>query len=226
MIQGYAIYLRTHRETGKQYAGCVWGSKEKWTAEKACVRRWKYEDWAGLSNIFGGFDSKIVLAERRTDAPPMSDGLYHIRIAVDEARVMDTIPTALCLNKISPLLQLKANWLNEYIRRLGQQKAGRKNAASGHMRRISALGRTPEHQRAAGNANVASGHIFRIATKVSCAAGGRIGGKAAVASKRAQGIPIFPVGVQQRNGFSTSHRRWHLARGIVNPQCKLCASKG
>jgi hypothetical protein len=229
MIQGYAIYLRTHRETGQQYVGCVWGSKVNWVAEKACVKRWKYEDWLGIAGLFGGFDSTIVLTEKRVDAPAMSEGLYHIRIAVDEARVMEAIPTVLCLNKISPLLQLKPNWLNEEIRKLGQQKAGRRNAVSGHMRRIGALGRTHAHQVAAGQANVTSGHIYRVNAALTADDRHRIvvlGGRAAVAAKRAKGTPIFPVGVQQRNGVRAMHRRWHILRGIVNPRCELCISKG
>ena len=53
MIQGYAIYLRTHRETGMQYGGCCWWTKPQQTPEKACHVRWKVEDKAGIRGLFG-----------------------------------------------------------------------------------------------------------------------------------------------------------------------------
>lgn len=229
MIQGYAIYLRTHRETGQQYAGAVWGSKEHWLAKKACLRRWKEEDKAGLAGVFGDFDSEIILVERRADAPAMSDGLYHIRIAVDEAKAIEEIPTLLCLNRVSPLLQLNSKWLNEEIHAIGRQKAGRHNASSGHMKRISALGRTPEHQRMAGLANVANGHLEKLNAATSQkerSRRGKLGGPASVAAKRAKGIPIFPVGLQRANGILTTHRRYHIAKRVLNPKCELCVPKG
>jgi hypothetical protein len=107
MIQGYAIYLRTHRETGKQYGGMCWWTKPTQTPEKACKRRWRTEDMKGIGGLFGGFDSKIILSEKRADAPEMSEGLYRIRIFVDESKVVDRIPRKKRLNRISPLVQIQ-----------------------------------------------------------------------------------------------------------------------
>lgn len=75
MILGYAIYLRTHRATGKQYGGMVWWTKPNQTAEKACMRRWKNQDRHGIHGFFGGFDSQIILRERNE--------LMHIRVPKD-----------------------------------------------------------------------------------------------------------------------------------------------
>ncbi len=125
MIQGYAIYLRTHLATGKQYAGCVWGTKGNWTAEKACMRRWRQEDRAGIRGLFGGFDSKIILSEKRSAAPQCSEGLYRIRIAVDENHVVNSIPITLRLNVAAPLSQLDVGFFNEEYHRIGGRAAGR-----------------------------------------------------------------------------------------------------
>jgi hypothetical protein len=305
MIQGYAIYLRTHRETGKQYAGAVWGSGSSWSPEKAATIRWKAEDRKGIRKLFGGFESKILLSERRDDAPTCSETLYRIRIAVDEDRAIMQIPSGLRLNIVSPLIHCHPLFANEETarangrrmgaingpksnitnkkngtgiygltqaqkiergRKAGQtnlksgfiQKLGQDSAKSGHIQRIGALARTPEHQRAAGLANVASGHIYRVNAALTFedrSRSGKLGGTAAVASKRAKGIPIFPVEAQRKNGLQQGpvtgnrmvrekrgvfaqtpeqlqiaqilgrHVRWHISRGIVNPDCTLCSQK-
>src|SRR5258708_28898728 len=123
MIQGYAIYLRTHRETGRQYGGCVWWTNSNGTAEKSCARRWKIEDRIGIRGLFGGFDSKMILTEVRSDAPEMSEGLYRIRIASDEQTTIDRIAADRRLNLINPLGVFGGLELREEFCRLGGRNA-------------------------------------------------------------------------------------------------------
>lgn len=143
MIQGYAIYLRTHRKTGQQYGGMVWWTTPTQTAEKACRIRWQAEDRRGIRCLFGGFDSKIMYTEKRTNAPVMSEGLYRIRIAVDEQKIVDTILPALRLNRVDPLMQLYGVSLNEAILgvggRIGGKTQGRRNVENGHLARLRHL---------------------------------------------------------------------------------------
>lgn len=143
MIQGYAIYLRTHRKTGKQYGGMTWWTKPTQTAQRACRIRWQAEDRNGIRGLFGGFDSQIILSERRCDIPLCSDGLYRIRIAVDESAVVESIPVDVRLNKISPLLQLHGLALNEALLgvggRIGGRTQGRLNVENGHLLRLRPL---------------------------------------------------------------------------------------
>jgi hypothetical protein len=197
MIQGYAIYLRTHRETGKQYGGCVWWSDSAQTAEKACARRWKREDREGIAGLFGGFDSRIVLIEKREDTSKCSDGLYRIRIAVDEQKTIDTILPERRLNVADPL---KGMGLIPDTCVVGGQRGAKtcKHRGIGifgmslDQRRQAQRNQPREIQRATGLAHYkAKTAIFapgtaakgaRNQSKESKAAGGRIGGGIARAS--------------------------------------------
>ena len=179
MIQGYAIYLRTHRTTGKQYAGAVWGSKSTWTPEKAAAIRWRQEDKAGIRGVFGGFDSEVILSEKRSDAPECSEMLYRIRIAVDEDRIIMRIPQAVRLNLISPLVHLDPRFASEEMCRAGGRVSGAANGRKraqqlretdpGYYARMRSQ-RDPAKCRAAsrrsgtivGNRNASSGHMRRI----------------------------------------------------------------
>ena len=161
MIQGYAIYLRTHRKTGKQYGGCVWWTKATQTVEAACRNRWTAENRIGIGGLFGGFNSQIILSEKRNTVPNISDGLYRIRIAVDEAKIVEAIPEKLRLNRISPLAQLQLGLIREVtlglggrttharhpeLAKLAGQRNGRKNAEN----KIGFCGRTSEQMKVDG----------------------------------------------------------------------------
>ena len=79
MVEGHAIYRRRNPETDEQYAGKVWWTNKRQTPEKAVACRQKRHEKNGMA----GWACEIVSTEKREDAPPMSDGLYHIRIAVN-----------------------------------------------------------------------------------------------------------------------------------------------
>lgn len=228
MIQGYAIYLRTHRETGKQYAGCVWGTKPNWTAEKACASRWRVEDCKGISGLFGGFDSEIILSERRKDAPEMSDGLYRIRIAVDETKIIDAIPMALRLNLVSPLVQSQIGLMRDVTLGLGGRLQGpiqgRKNAESGQ---IQALGRiqgpkNAENGRRLGHIQgrkmAENGQLASIRALPQTKDAQRIVGQKNVASGHLAQI-------SSKGGRSSAHQRQHVKRGVVSQTCEICMEK-
>ncbi len=150
MIQGYAIYLRTHRETGRQYGGCVWWTNSNGTAEKSCARRWKIEDRIGIRGLFGGFDSKMILTEVRSDAPEMSEGLYRIRIASDEQTTIDRIAADRRLNLINPLGVFGGLELREEFCRLG----GRNAAQACKEKGIGIFGLSEEQQKQNGFASL------------------------------------------------------------------------
>lgn len=166
MVLGHAIYRRTDPETGRQYAGKVWWTKPNWTAEKACARRWSRED---KGNGMTGWHGEIVSSEKRSDVPHMSDGLYHIRIAVNEGAEFDKIPPEKRKNKIHPLLQLSGASANESSTRLGGHLGGRKVKELGvgifapEMRGVGG--------RIGGRKNVESGHLRSVSAKA-----GRLGG--------------------------------------------------
>lgn len=205
MVQGYAIYLRTHRETGKQYAGCVWGTKLDWTPEKGCKRRWADENRNGICGFSDGFDSEIVFSERRADAPEMSDGFYHIRIAVDEAKAMEAIPEDRRLNKISPLIQLHPNWLDETIRAQGRKKSGQISKESGHMHRLGLrywkIAAERGHFSEQGRKNAEKPGYMATIGKLSNLQDKTFAGKMAVANKKKNGIALFPRGACAKGGM-------------------------
>jgi len=205
MIQGYAIYLRTHRETGKQYAGAVWGSNLSWVAESACARRWRYEDRKGIRGLHA-FDSVIVYQERRADAPPCSDGMYHIRIAVDEAAAIDAIPPHQQLNHVSPLLQLHLSSLSEEVLRIGGERKARGGYASGVLHVKLKLGIfAPDYDK------TAPGKIGGVRTHLLHPNQAKEAGLKNVANGHLSRIRRF-----------AAHRRWHVARNITNLACRLC----
>jgi hypothetical protein len=229
MIQGYAIYLRTHRKTGKQYGGMCWWTKPTQTPEKACTRRWRAEDTTGIRGLFGGFDSKIVLAEQRSKAPACSDGFYRIRIAVDEDRTIQAIPARRRLNLLSPFVHLSLGFFHEEVARIGGYTQGVINAQKG----LGVCGRSPQQRiKDARKGNLALSGAVR-------AAGGRTAGRLT----KAKGIGIFGMtrdqrievarkggslgGAlgQQRGGPKSRHVRWHSNRGIINPKCEFCRKK-
>lgn len=178
MIQGYAIYLRTHRATGKQYGGLVWWTKPNGSAEKSCTRRWKTEDRDGIRTLFGGFDSKIILSEKRETSPPMSEGMYRIRMLVDEDTAVTGIPKERRLNLMLPLAQINHASIREDCTRIGGLLTGRANGLRNKESRIGIF--AVEYDKGAGGriggaSNRTSGHIQRIGTdagrRKACAAG-------------------------------------------------------
>lgn len=277
MIQGYAIYLRTHHKTGKQYGGCVWGAKPNWSPEKACMRRWAQEDREGIRGLFGGFDSTILLTERRGDAPEMSERLYRIRIAVDEEKVVQLIASNRRLNLISPL-SLGLDFSGETQRAAGQKSliaqsrkaraANGRKAAQTHKQNGTGF-YSKRHQAAAGKLGGHASAAKRAQLKVGIFAegvrsrGGITSGNGAVqnqtgihalgfdrglgartAMKRKTGlfgisakqhslnsqkagqttaaIPGHFARIAPNGGRAASHLRWHIKRGIVSPNCRLC----
>ena len=249
MIQGYAIYLRTHRETGQQYGGAVWWSNPNQTPEKAVRVRWRREDHDGIRGLFGGFDSKIILAERRADVFECSDGAYHIRIAVDEHRVIESIPLAQRLNLFSPLVQLCAGFRDEALTRMAgragfQAQSRTVRVAAGQKARDMSLG-------------IFAPNFDRSASGIK---GGSIGGRSKSPAKmtaalrnlpsreikRASGIKakesrtgIFAQGFDKGSGgriggrknvesghlARINHLQWHVKRNICSSKCKLCLEK-
>jgi hypothetical protein len=249
MIHGYAIYLRTHQLTGKQYGGCVWWTKRDWTAEKSCLRRWRREDRDGIRGLFGGFSSEIVLTKNRRDIPICSEGMYHIRIAVDEAAVIDAIPPAFRLNKTSPLLQLNSASTSEEIVRFANEIQRENN--------LGIYGITFEQKQAIGRKNYTNKvGLFNIAAeeweKIHRAGGSKSGRK-----HKENGTGIFApearvkmmAGVRRwheqhpeldrlrgqkagrqrvesghlaRISRFAAHMRWHTSRGISKPTCRFC----
>lgn len=91
----------------------VFWTKPELTAIFCARRRWQEEDKKGIRGTHGGFDSKIVLSETRDECSECSEGLYRIRILVDESKVVDAIPVSLRLNLISPMMQCNVGLLKE-----------------------------------------------------------------------------------------------------------------
>jgi hypothetical protein len=233
MIQGYAIYLRTHRETGKQYGGCVWGSKPNWVAEKACIKRWRAEDLAGIHKYFGGFDSEIVLSEKRENAPEMSERLYQIRIAVDESAVVDNIPAEKKLNVLSPLTQIDRHWLTEEMARLGGKIGGLTAGTKTYVQRLGIFG-LPANQwkKIHSDGGRASGILHKkqkigiFAPDYDKTAAGKIGGKRThllhPTLAREWGLKNVASGHLARISCFAAHIRWHVARSISKSTCRFC----
>lgn len=240
MIQGYAIYLRTHRETGKQYGGCVWGTKPNWTAEKACARRWRIEDKLGICGIFGGFESKIILFENRSNAPDMSDGLYRIRILADESAVVADIPSHLRLNKVSPLMQITNGMLRESILGLGGRRThelhpgqaeemGRKQGRIHAENKTGVCGRSLEKMRADwllqprevrvqnGRRNATSGRLASYRTSEHQSAAGKNGGTKSAPVRRAAGTGIFDSKVRLKGAKASGMQAKEKQTGIFAP---------
>jgi hypothetical protein len=91
------------------------------------------------------------------------------------------------------------------------------NAASGHLARV----RDPSKAgKAGGAAAVASGRIFTISTAEGSRRGGKTAGAMAASSGRLDRIRTLES--TRKGGLATSHKRWHIDRGIMNLKCKLC----
>ena len=127
MVEGHAIYVRSNPETGVQYAGKVWWTNKSQTPEKAVARRQKDHEKNGMA----GWEYEIVSTEKREDAPSMSDGLYHIRIAVNEYAEYNKIPPEKRRNKQSPLLQLDRVSSSEDLARIGGRNQPREAKVAG-----------------------------------------------------------------------------------------------
>jgi hypothetical protein len=100
---------------------------------------------------------------------------------------------------------------------------GRKNADSGHMRRISALGRTPEHQSQAG----------RIGGSRS--KGRKLSPERIDKARKAQLALGYSHSADTRRRIAEtnrlhhgigSHIRWHINKGITKQGCFLCDALG
>ena len=89
---------------------------------------------------------------------------------------------------------------------------GRRNASNGHLVAIASIG-----GRIGGRANVTSGQIAALGRS---GVGGRIGGLVGGRTTKERGVGFF---AQEVRGVGL-HVRWHVNRGIINPQCALCKS--
>jgi len=92
-------------------------------------------------------------------------------------------------------------------------KGGHAAVESGHLNGVRAAG-----GRTSGKRNVESGLLAKIRTPESCAKGGRTRGKQSI-------ITGFLQAICAKGGRASNHLRWHVNRGIVNPECSLCVSK-
>jgi len=104
--------------------------------------------------------------------------------------------------------------MKEHLRRIstfassskGGRRGGLTNAKSGHMERMRTFAASSSGGKIQGPRNVANGHLQRI---------GRIGGRAAVTSGQLKSVCA-------KAGHVSGHLRWHVKRGILNPNCDLC----
>jgi hypothetical protein len=98
------------------------------------------------------------------------------------------------------------------IRVLGGRAQGRKNVESGQLASIQSLGARIGGRiggRISGRKAVESGQLASIRTSESCSKGGRIQGR---------------KNVESGHLTTARHKRWHVNRGISNPDCALCVS--
>jgi hypothetical protein len=213
VILGHAIYRRTDPKTGQQYAGQVWWTKPNQTPERACARRWKTED---RDNGMAGWISEIVSAEKRSDAPYMSDGLYRIRMFVNEAAEFDKIPPENRKNKIHPLLQLNGVSAREEMQAIGRRISGFKNKKNGTG--IFAPGMAAKGGRIAGRTLVelkrgifAPGFDLANGGRTYGHFGGRVAGRKARDLKLGIFSPEFDRADAGRIGRCS---RWQIDRGL------------
>jgi hypothetical protein len=240
MIQGHAIYKRWNPETGETYIGKVWWTHSNTTPERAFLRRQKKHEKNGMS----GWNSEIISQELRIDAPKMSDGLYHIRVAVNEHNELMKIPLEKWRNKQDPLIQMNNASSNEDMASLGGKITGRRNVESGQIQALGYSGiggkkafelhgnpATPESCFKGGKVGgkIGGNRRFKLygspATTESCSKGGKIIGQQNVESGHIQTLGCLQGRRNVESGLwmKANHFRWHVNQGISKPEtCIFC----
>jgi hypothetical protein len=108
------------------------------------------------------------------------------------------------------------------------RKGGMRNVESGHIYRLP----TPESCRAggrsAGRLAVTRGQLARVRTPESCARGGQTSGLILGKKNVESGFlaSLRTPEHQRAASMASTHRRWHVKRGIPSPKCKLCVEQG
>lgn len=104
----------------------------------------------------------------------------------------------------------------------GGHIGGRKNVESGHMARMQTHANRAAGGRISGpkTARNKTGIHGRSSEQMAADGrkGGRIGGRITGRKFKEEGLGLFAV---QNQGIGP-HTRWHVNRGVVNPNCDLC----
>jgi hypothetical protein len=111
------------------------------------------------------------------------------------------------------------------------KKGGMVNVESGHISRLGKSGVGGKiGGKIAGRKAVESGQLARIRTRDSCSRGGKTQGERMVKSghlARIRSRMMLGTAYKESRVWSMAkalHTRWHVNRGVVNPQCPLCSS--
>jgi hypothetical protein len=110
----------------------------------------------------------------------------------------------------------------------GQIRAlGRKNVETGRLRKICTFEVQSKGGKIGGRIAVKTGQLKRVCTSEVCSKGGRIQGRKNVESGQAQklGSKYGPKNAENGQIQPLAHIRWHVKRGVLNPDCSFCTKE-